>query len=234
VKIWGHRGASALAVENTMAAFRRARADGADGVELDVRLSADGAVVVFHDDDLRRLADRPERVDRLTLLELRGVRARGEPIPTLDEVLEELAGLTVNVEIKAGDRLPPRGLVDAVARVIRRHRADEVLVSSFNPLALLELRARAPSVVIGLLFHRDQARPLREGWSRHLLGARAVHPEHVLVDEERVARWHREGRAVNVWTVDDPGELARMARAGVDAVIANDPGAARAAIAAAR
>ena len=227
MNVWGHRGASALEVENSLAAFRRARADGADGVELDVRLTADGQVVVFHDDDLRRLAGRPERVDRLPLAALREVRARGEPIPTLDEALEELAGLTVNVELKAGDRLPPRGLVAAAARVIRRHRADDVIVSSFNPLALLELRALAPSLATGLLFHQDQARPLREGWARHLLRVRAVHPEHVLVDEEAVARWRREKLAIHVWTVDAPAELARMAALGVDAVITNHPAAAR-------
>jgi glycerophosphoryl diester phosphodiesterase len=230
VNIWGHRGASAHAVENTLAAFRRARADGADGVELDVRLSADGEVVVFHDDDLRRLCGRPERVDRLPLAALREVRARGEAIPTLDEALEELAGLRVNVEIKAAGRIPPRGLCAAVARAILRHAPGDVIVSSFHPLALAELRARAPSLETGLLFAHDQARPLREAWARHLLRVRAVHPDHALVDARRVARWRREGLAIHVWTVDDPAEVRRLAALGVDAIIANDPAAARAAL----
>jgi glycerophosphoryl diester phosphodiesterase len=230
VKILGHRGASAHEIENTMAAFRRARADGADGVELDVRRCASGEVVVFHDEDLRRLAGRPERVAALPLAALRAVRLgeRGEPIPLLAEVLEELAGLFINVEIKAPRTVPPPGLVAATARVIARHgRPGTILVSSFNPLALLELRARAPRLPVGLLFHAGQSRPLREAWARHALRPRALHPEHVLVDEARAAAWRGEGLEINVWTVDAPEDLRRMRRAGVDAVISNDPGAAR-------
>src|SRR5882757_8311365 len=85
----GHRGASTNVIENTVEAFARARADGADGVELDVSLCATGEVVVFHDDDLRRLANRLERVDALSLAALRDVKLpAGGRIPTLDEAFE--------------------------------------------------------------------------------------------------------------------------------------------------
>ena len=225
MKILGHRGASAHVVENTMAAFRRARADGADGVELDVRLCQSGEVVVFHDEDLRRLAGRPERVAALSLRALREVRLAGEPIPLLAEVLEELSGLLINVEIKAPRALPPPGLVAATARVIAAR--DGVLVSSFNPFALAELRVRAPRLPVGLLFHAEQSRPLRDAWARHVLRPCAVHPEHVLVDLAAARAWRREGLEINVWTVDRPEDVRRMADAGVDAIITNDPAATR-------
>src|SRR5262245_51072470 len=104
----GHRGASAREPENSVEAFARARADGADGVELDVLRCASGEVVVFHDDDLARLGGRPERVDTLSLAALREVRLeRGARIPTLEEAFEACGPtLLVNVELKAGGTSP--------------------------------------------------------------------------------------------------------------------------------
>lgn len=225
--IIGHRGASAHETENTLAAFRRARRDGADGVELDVHLCRSGEVVVFHDDDLKRLAGRPERVAELALAALREARVGGAPIPTLDETLEELGPMIVNIELKCG-RLPPRRLAPAVADRVRAHGlGPRALVSSFNPLALAHLRAAAPEVPRALLFYSKQSLPFRRAWPRAALAPVALHPEHVLATAERVARWHVAGYAVNCWTVDDPDVMRRLDRAGVDGLITNDPGRTR-------
>src|SRR5512138_1747669 len=110
--VHGHRGASADAPENTLAAFRLAMAQGADGVELDVWRCASGEVVVFHDDDATRIAGSPLRPKDATLAELRaldvgahrGEAFRGERIPLLDEVLEALPSAVVNVELKSKGR----------------------------------------------------------------------------------------------------------------------------------
>jgi len=230
--ILGHRGASAHATENTMDAFRRARADGADGVELDVMRCGTGEVVVFHDDDLRRLAGRPGRIDSVPWRELASIELiGGGRISLLDEVLEELRDLVVNVELKASRVWRGTLLAPAVARILERQGAAErVLVSSFNPWALARFRAAAPGVRTGLLFHAEQALPLREGWAAAGLRPFAVHPSHSLVTPERVARWRRQRRAIHVWTVDDEAELARLAALGVDGVITNDPSRARAAL----
>ena len=139
--VLGHRGASARETENTAAAFRRARTDGADGVELDVLLSATGEVMVFHDDDLARLAGRPERIADLPYRALRDVQLPGgTTIPTLEEALEACGpDLLVNVELKANELGfgPMAALVEAVAEVIARtDSARRVLVSSFNPWAV--------------------------------------------------------------------------------------------------
>jgi len=231
--VLAHRGASADAVENTLAAFRRARADGADGVELDVMRCGTGEVVVFHDDDLERLGGRPGLVRQMALAALRTVelgnaRGRGERIPLLDEALEELGPLLVNVELKSSSSVRDDGLAAAVAAILRRHGTGaRALVSSFDPLLLARFRLRAPEFATGLLFAHDQALPLRRALAAPLLRPTALHPERLLVDARRVRAWHARGYALNVWTVDDPAELRLLAALGVDGIISNRPKFAR-------
>ncbi len=228
-----HRGASAVETENTVPAFARARADGADGVELDVMTCGTGEVVVFHDDDLARLGHRPERIADTPFAVLRQVRlASGAAIPTLDEVFEACGpDMLVNVELK----LPNRGtaavapLVDAVAEIIARAgTGGRVLVSSFHPWAVRLWMRRAPEIPAGLLFEHGSPLPLRGAWAAPLLRPFALHPELVLCSPERVAGWHRRGYMVNVWTVDAPEALAACRRMRVDGIITNDPARSRA------
>lgn len=225
-----HRGASADAVENTLAAFRLAREQGADGVELDVMRCGTGEVVVFHDDDLERLGKRAGLVRATPWDELRAVElGGGERIPLLEQVLEELGPLLVNVELKSSSRMRDDGLAAAVAALLRRHAARaRALVSSFDPLLLGRFRLRAPDLATGLLFAHDQELPLRRAWAAPILHPTALHPEAVLVDAERVRAWHARGYALNVWTVDDPAELRLLAALGVDGLITNRPKFARA------
>lgn len=233
--ILGHRGASARAPENSVEAFRRAAADGADGVELDVLPCATGEAVVFHDDDLRRLADRPDRVVDLGLPDLRLVRlASGARIPTLEEAFEACGpDLLVNVELKTSRLLDRRlpDLVRSVAAVIDRLGAGErVVVSSFNPFAVALWKRRAPAVRAALLLGSGGPMPLRRAWPAQLLRPYAIHPECGLCTRERVALWHEAGYAIGTWTVDDPERVRALAAMGVDAIISNDPAAARAAL----
>ena len=233
----GHRGASACAPENSLEAFARARADGADGVELDVLQCRSGEVVVFHDDDLERLGGRPERVNALSLAELRQVTlASGARIPTLAEAFEACGpDLLVNVELKAGavGRARVVALVDGVARVLDATRTGaRVLVSSFSPLAVRAWMRRAPVVAAALLFERDAPLPLRRAWAAGWLRPSALNPEAVLCTPPRVARWHARGYAVNVWTVDDERGLRACRDMRVDGLITNDPARARALLAA--
>jgi glycerophosphoryl diester phosphodiesterase len=237
--VFGHRGASALEIENTLAAFRRAMLDGADGVELDVQRCRSGEVVVFHDDDLSRLAGRPEAIEQLPLAALREVRLRGQgEIPTLTEALDACgASACVNVEIKYAG-LRPGGcaaLVDAVAVDIERIGCGtRIIVSSFSPVAVWLWRKRMPKLPCGLLFERP--RPFRRPWPLRMdrllpfLRPHAVHPDDELCSPDAVAAWRRRGYLVNVWTVDDPVRQRALAAMGVDGIISNDPGRARAAL----
>jgi glycerophosphoryl diester phosphodiesterase len=232
--VLAHRGASREAPENTLAAFRLAREGGADGIELDVMCCRSGEVVVFHDDDLRRLAGRPERVVDLTLAELVEIDlGGGERIPTLGQAFQAAGPcLLVNVELKISTLAGTRALAAATARELERARAtDRVLVSSFNPVALACIGRASPGIPLGLLYERAQALPLRQAWAAPLLQAAAVHPEAALCDPLVVAGWHRRGYAVHTRTVDDPREVAALARAGVDAIITNLPRRARAVLA---
>jgi glycerophosphoryl diester phosphodiesterase len=235
-RIIAHRGASADAPENTLAAFRLAREQGADGVELDVMRCRSGEVVVFHDDDLVRLGGRPEQVRALTYDELRTIDlGGGERIPTLEAVLAALGPLLVNIELKTaptwGGRIVDDGLAAAVSDLVFRKSAQErILVSSFDPLLLARFRLHAPRVATGLLFAHDQARPYRQAWAAPLVRPTAVHPESVLVDARAVARWHARGLGVHVWTVDDAAEVRLLCALGVDAIITNRPAATRSVI----
>jgi glycerophosphoryl diester phosphodiesterase len=228
----GHRGASARAPENSVESFARARADGADGVELDVLSCATDEVVVFHDDDLARLGGRPERIDALSLATLRQVRlAGGARIPTLEEAFEACGPeLLVNVELKAAGVSAPRlaALADRVADVVARTgTGPRVLVSSFNPFAVRLWMRRAPAIPAALLFERAAPFPLRRAWAASWLRPSALNPELVLCTPPRVAGWHARGYAVNVWTVDDEVALRACRDMGVDGIITNDPGRTR-------
>jgi len=104
-------------------------------------------------------------------------------------------------------------------------RSDEIVVSSFDPVALVQFHRHVPEVALGYIFGQDQAFPLRRGWAGIVVGASLVHPQHTLCTEKTVGAWHRAGRPINVWTVDDRAELLRLAALGVDGVFANDPAA---------
>ena len=230
-RIFGHRGASADEPENTMRAFDRARRQGADGVELDVRTCATGEVVVIHDADLSRVAGDRARVAALSLADLRARDVgRGERVPTLDEVLAWAgASFLVNVEIKATRVAEARALAKAVAAVLARHPRAAVLASSFHPAALASLRRAAPRLPVGLLFHARQVLPLRRAWARYALRPDALHPDARLCSAARVRAWSRR-HVVAVWTVDDAAQACRLAALPVDAIITNHPARLRAAL----
>lgn len=225
-RVWAHRGASALAPENTLAAFELARTAGADGIELDVQLDADGHVVVFHDHDLQRLCGRPGSIELLSATDRKALRVLGgsECVPTLEDVFDILGDMEINVEIKVAKPGRAFKLVAAVANAIRNSRkADQVLVSSFDPVALVDFHRYLPDLALAYLFGRDQALPVRRGWVGTWIGASVLHPEHTLCTPSLVKNWHTAGMPVNTWTVDDPLVLRKLASMGVDGVFANDP-----------
>ena len=237
--ILGHRGASAEAPENTLAAFRRAMAQGADGVELDAWRCATGEIVVIHDEDTRRTCGQSLPVPDAPLAALRALDAgawkgepfRGERIPLLAEVLEALPGAVVNVELKARPGRPDPGLALGVARALAEARAEaRVIVSSFDFRLVAAFRRAAPRVATGLLFEPSWHWPLRVALARRRLRPSAVHPAAALCTPARLAAWQAAGLAVNVWTVDQAAEVERLARAGAASLIANAPGAAREAV----
>lgn len=217
----GHRGASAALPENTVAAFALAAEQGADGVELDVRLAADGNVVVIHDGTVDRTTGGQGRVRDLSTAALQALDAgEGQTIPTLDDVFQTFGpSLLYNVELKDFG-IDDGGLAAAVAdRIAAYHLESQVVVSAFNPLAVRRARRYLPrATMVGLLWERGPR------WLRHLgIRAEADHPHYSLVDDDYLA-WARARRLrIHVWTVDDPAVARRLATLGVHAIITNYP-----------
>lgn len=237
----GHRGSgtqgASLVTENTLASFERARVDGADGVELDVRCTRDDVVVVMHDPSLARMTGKRDAraVATLTLDELRRVELEGgERAPTLAEVLDwaDAHAMRVNVELKH-DVPNERRLAIATARLLdgRARIAEGVLLSSFQPRLLAAMRVLLPRVPRAFLFHEKQRfakSPLLVRAIARSVGAMALHPERTLCSPERVLAWKNSGFVINVWTVNDEGEARDLAALGVDGIITDDPARVRA------
>lgn len=225
--IIAHRGASAYAPENTLAAFALAHRQGAHMVELDVQPTADGRLAVFHDDTTERWDGRPRPVSACTMAELARLDIGGERVPTLEEVLAFAAetGMALNVELKTA------GMAPRCAALLHEFGVvEQVVVSSFVAAALHELRATAPEVRRAYLMGDDSRRPdvrARELWpffALRAVAATAWHPYEGLPLVDRVipvAR--RAGYQVNVWTVDDPARMRALVAAGASGIITNKP-----------
>jgi glycerophosphoryl diester phosphodiesterase len=222
-----HRGASAYAPENTMAAFELAARQGADMCELDVQPTADGQLAVFHDETTERWDGRKVAAASLTLAELQALDIGGERVATLAEVcgFARERGMQLNVELKGA------GFGAQVAALLRDTRASElVLISSFWREALDEIAAAAPSLPRAYLMGTRTLRPdvrLRESWPFLALretGSAAWHPAAEIPGLDRVLPLvRRAGYKVNVWTVNDPAVMRRLADLGADGIITDKP-----------
>jgi glycerophosphoryl diester phosphodiesterase len=222
-----HRGASAAFPENTLPAFRGAVDQGADGVELDVRRTADDRLALSHDDTLAggvvvadtAFADLPAHVTDLA------------------SALDACRSLAVvNTEIKNWpddrDFDPTERLAAAVVALLRdRGELDDGrnLVSSFHLPTIDRVHELAPELATGWLLGlvEDAARLIERAAAG---GHVAIHPHHAFVDADLVARAHDAGLAVNTWTCDEPERIRQLADLGVDAVITNVPDVARASL----
>lgn len=251
--IIGHRGASGVAPENTLAAFRRAFDDGADGLEFDVRLARDRVPVVIHDADLRRTAPHGGLVRLFTSKELaatdvgswfnrrhpelaREEYAR-EGVPTLDEVFEAVSdrARVLYVELKCDAGEPYEALAAEVARRVVSHRmVRKVVVESFELEALRSVELFAPELRTAALFQRKvPSLTPKVSWmikQARQYGAREVALHRSLAREGAVRRFLDAGLPVVVWTVDDAAWMERARRMRCAAVMTNHPARMRAAL----
>lgn len=225
--IIGHRGALDCAPENTLASFRQALAQGADIVEMDVQLSADGHVVVFHDDRLERTSNGQGFLADHTLAELQALdagswfdpRFAGEPIPTLDQVLGWARGHTpLFIELKPGPHSTSK-LEARVTELVRAHgMQDQVALISFDHQALRRAKEQAPELAVGVLYVTQPNDPITLA---RTIPAESLHPYWTLVAAGDVARCHQAGLAVAPWGEDM--DYPRMLATGVDAFNADHP-----------
>jgi glycerophosphoryl diester phosphodiesterase len=215
-RVFAHRGDARIEKENTLAAFLAAVTSGADGVELDVRRSADGALVVHHDAEVDGLGP---------ICELR-VRDLPAHVALLSDAMGVLEPLVVNVEIK-NDRdeqgYDPTGSLshDVVSLLEDAGGLDRVVISSFDLATLDAVRQASASVSTGwLLGSSVQPRAVVDLSVQHAMSA--LHPWVLAVEEVDVADAHAAGLEVATWTVNARHDLERMARLGVDTIITDD------------
>ena len=230
--IFAHRGASVHAPENTLAAFELALEQGADAIELDAKLSADGHVVVIHDASVDRTTGAHGRVKDMSLAELRMLSAgnffsghfSSEKIPMLEEVFESLGKkLFINVEL-TNYSTPRDHLVESVCILVKKFNLQkQVLFSSFYASNLSKARSYLPAVPCGLLAFPG----LLGAWARSFGFAfgkyAALHPNLVDVTREQIQRVHRLKGRVHVWTVNQEADIRRLFGWGVDAIFTDDP-----------
>lgn len=219
--IIGHRGACAHAPENTLRSVRQGIADGADMIEIDVRLAA-GGIVVIHDDTLDRTTDGSGPVETRSLAELRRLDAgAGEKIPTLAEVLElTLPALPLNIEIK---EVAVTASVCDLLLAIPRLDPNRVLLSSFHEDAVREVRGRLPEFPIGILADEDARSLARMIPLATELRAINVHPPVGSVSAEMVAEAHAAGFRVLPFTARTLEQLTHVLDCEADGCFADDP-----------
>lgn len=241
--ILGHRGASALAPENTIAAFRRSVEDGADGIEFDVRLTGDGVAVVIHDATLERTATVHRHVSQMTAAELSATDVgkwfeaqkgspgfSGETVPSLQQVFDlysENDGL-LYLEMKP-DAGTESELVSEVVRMIKRSNlGDRIIVECFDLPLIQRVKQLDPTIRTAALFEPKLSRPIsfvrrKLAAIAHHHGADEIALHHALASPRAIENSLRLGLRVVVWTVDNSDWVPRAQALGVNGLITNNP-----------
>ncbi len=228
-----HRGASEYAPENTMNAFRLAYEQGANAIEFDVKLCGSGEIVVIHDPTLDRTTSGRGYVNQTSLKEIKkldagkkiGEKMIHENIPTLEEVFIELGGMIyMNIEL-TNYTSPTDGLVEETAKLIRKyHLENSLLLSSFNPLALIKARKLLPDIPIALLAEAGW----KGSWARNLISpellkCQALHPAYTDIEMEDIKKYHEKGYRVHTYTINSRHVIKQMISFGIDGIFTNDP-----------
>lgn len=212
-----HRGASSVELENTLAAFRAAAGQRADGVELDVHATLDGEIVVYHDPSIMGLPIAQARMRDLSQLRL----LNGEPLPTLTQALDEIGPLRVFVEVKV---LDPRWDDRLLEILDKGPNPSGYAVHSFAFHVVRRLREKRPTLATGVLSEvatRNLKQTLEDA------KAQTLWQEYPTLDKSLVEAVHRLSCSVIAWTVDNPSQMEQLVSFGVDGICTNHPERAR-------
>jgi glycerophosphoryl diester phosphodiesterase len=230
--IFAHRGSSAYAPENTLASFKLAVEQHADAIELDATLTADGQVVVIHDDTLERTTNGTGHVKSLDLSALKSLDAgskfdpvyQSERIPTLAEVFEAVGQqILINVELKNYSS-PIDDLPDRVITLVKKYALQSsVMLSSFNIIALIRARSLLPEITLGLITVPGLANLTLRSRLVRLGPLFALHPNYQDVTPALVNAAHRLKTRVHAFTVNHPEDMRKLFNDGVDGFFTADP-----------
>lgn len=229
-KILAHRGASGVAPENTMVAFKKALDMGSHGLETDVQMTKDGVLILCHDETVDRTTHGKGFIKDFTLEELRKLDAgikfseefKGERIPTLEELLQLISGqdIILNLELKSGPIFYPDIEAKVLEMLYKYNYIENSVISSFNHYSLVEVRKLDPDIKIGVLYMAGLYEPWKYAKD---LGANAIHPYLYSVAPEIVLGAKLNGVPIAVFTVDEPSMIRKFVSADVEQIITNYP-----------
>lgn len=228
-QITAHRGASAAAPENTMAAFSLAMNNLADSIELDVQLTKDGKIIVMHDSSAKRTTGTDRLISDMTLKEVKQLDAgswfseefKGEKVPSLEEVLELVSGkINLNIEIKNTDRSDE--MAEKLVELLHKYNmVNNVVVTSFDKDVLLKVKEREPGVQVGYILS------VAYGNFYEIEGVDFFSMNASFLSKRVVEEIHNSGKQVHAWTVNSETSIRNLANMGVDAIITDEPVLAR-------
>lgn len=230
--LFAHRGASHYSPENTLASFEIAIKQQADAIELDVKLTADGHVVVIHDQTVDRTTDGSGNVADMRLAEIKeldagihyDVQFMSEKVPTLEEVLLHNAKrILINIELtnysSIFDNLP-----EIVGEIVHHYDYEDlILFSSFNPIALLRIKKVLPEVPIGLLCLPGKYGAIPRSHWLNRLSHEAIHPEYEDTTRDLIRAAHKHNKRVHAYTVNHVEEMQNMFDIEVDGIFTDNP-----------
>lgn len=228
--LFAHRGASAYAPENTLAAFNLAIRQKADAIELDVKLTGDEKVIVIHDDTVNRTTNGKGAVRKLDLKTIKSLDAgqyfddtfRGEKVPTLYEVLESIAErILLNIEI-ANYSSPFDQLPQKTADVIKSYNQEKILISSFNPISLLKIHKLLPDLSLGLLTNHGVYGILIRALLGNFIPYTSIHPDVNHTNNNLIERYHKKGLRIHPYTVNDYESMVNLFKWNVDGIFTDD------------
>jgi glycerophosphoryl diester phosphodiesterase len=214
----GHRGVRGERPENTLAAFELALESGLDGIECDVQRTADGELILFHDFEIQG-----KKVNTLKYHHLKSIDPRIPKVSELLDLARRYPGTLLNLELKS-ETLRTDGLERDILHLVRHYGLENrIIISSFNPVSLLRVRLRNPTVRTGLLYSPDMGWWGKDARLAAWLHVDALHPYFETVTPQMLSSAHRRGLAVNTWTVNDEMRISSLCSLNVDAIIGDSP-----------
>ena len=220
--IFAHRGANSFAPENSLQAFEEAIKINCDGVEMDLRYTGSGDVIVFHDRGLHRMTGDEGNIQQLSLSEIRTHYLAGNPkysIPTLEEALDLIRDRAIiNLELKR-EFSRSNGFEEKVVEILRNFNLkDNIIISSFNPLVLKKIAAIAPYLHLGFIYRNRSQKLMTIGTS-----LRSLHINFKTLSKKYLKAMQAKGYKVFPWTVDHIVDMKHLLEMGVDGIITNRP-----------
>jgi len=220
--IFAHRGANSFAPENSLQAFEEAIRINCDGIEMDLRYTSSGDIVIFHDRGLYRMTGHDGNIQQLNLAEIRQHYLAGNPkylIPTLEEALDLIGDRAIiNLELKR-EFSRSNGFEEKVVRVLKEFKLiDNVIISSFNPFAVKKIAAIAPYLHLGFIYRNRSQKFMTIGTS-----LKSLHINFKTLSKKYLMAMQAKGYKVFPWTVDRIGDMKHLVEMGVDGLITNRP-----------